>query len=525
MAPRSMKPPRSVRLARRTLRGLPAARYGAGHEAGLRVPAADGSPLLTDHYFPLAEGDFPTLLMRSSYGRGFPWAALYGMAFAEQGFHVVLQSCRGTGGSGGDFHLWRNEPEDGRAAVAWLREQPWFNGVLGTIGPSYLAYTQWALASDPPPELRAIVAQVPFHDPHAVFYSGGVLNLENALAASAAMAFQGRGTLPYLKAVLRLACRLKKAARTRPLTDGLRVAFAEPVPFLEEALAHPDSADPFWQGAALGPADVPACLITGWYDLCLEQTLRQYARLPRASLLVGPWTHTSALDKGAADVFAESLAWLRAHLCGDDSGLRKEPVRVFVDGEPRDLPSWPPPGTPREWRLGTDLVGPDALPLSFRHDPADPTPSIGGPLLSPKAGRRDDTALAARADTLTFDSGPLTEPLEIIGPVAARLSVTTATGHGDVFARLCDVDTKGRSRNICDGVLRLTPDAPETVTVAMGATAHRFPAGHRVRLLIAGGAHPRFACNPGTGEPAHTAVRTVPVDFTVYDPSALVMPG
>ncbi|MFF5639544.1 CocE/NonD family hydrolase [Streptomyces sp. NPDC012825] len=43
---------------------------------------------------------------------------------------MVLQSCRGTGGSGGDLHLWRNEAAAGQATTVWLRRPPWFLGVL-----------------------------------------------------------------------------------------------------------------------------------------------------------------------------------------------------------------------------------------------------------------------------------------------------------------------------------------------------------------------------------------------------------
>ncbi|MEU3345416.1 helix-turn-helix domain-containing protein [Streptomyces sp. NPDC006700] len=117
-------PPLSSRMMRATWRGLPAKRHEAGWEPGLLVPAADGSPLITDHYFPRAQGDFPTLLVRSPYGRGLPWSPEYGLLFAEQGFHVILQSCRGTGGSGGRFDLWRNEAADGRATVlrTWYQD-------------------------------------------------------------------------------------------------------------------------------------------------------------------------------------------------------------------------------------------------------------------------------------------------------------------------------------------------------------------------------------------------------------------
>ncbi|GAA2245759.1 CocE/NonD family hydrolase [Streptomyces amakusaensis] len=536
------KPPLSARLLRATWRGLPAGRYEAGWEPGLKVPAADGSPLITDHYFPRAEGDFPTLLVRSPYGRGLPWSPLYGVLFAEQGFHVVLQSCRGTGGSGGAFHLWRNEPADARAAVDWLRERPWFDGRLGTVGPSYLGYTQWALALDPPPELKAMVVQVGLHDPYALFHTDGVLHLENALAVGAGMTYQHRGIRPFLGATLRLRRRLREVTTARPLRGAHERVLGDEAPWLDEVMAHPDPGDPYWHGASLAGAaerlTVPTALITGWHDVLAGQTLEQYGRLRRAgcetTLLVGDWTHTSALQRGWPEVFAESLAWLRAQLYEDRSGLRPTRVRVHIGGENRhrDLDDWPgdPAATP--WFPSpqghlTRRPPTDSLPAaSFRHDPADPTPSLGGPLLSPGAGPRDNSALEARDDVLTFTGPPLTEPVDILGPVSALLSLSTDTGHAHVFTRLCDVDARGRSVNICDGLGRVTTtgETPSRVTVPMGSAAHRFAAGHRIRWQISGGAHPRFARSPGTGETPVDAAVLTPVHITLHPDSALTLP-
>ena len=94
---------------------------------------------------------------------------------------MIIQSCRGTGGSGGTFQPWRHERADGQATVAWLRQQDWFTGELATIGPSYLGYTQWALAADPPPELRAMIVQVGVSAPYPLCYPGGAFALENML--------------------------------------------------------------------------------------------------------------------------------------------------------------------------------------------------------------------------------------------------------------------------------------------------------------------------------------------------------
>ncbi|MFF7789895.1 CocE/NonD family hydrolase [Streptomyces sp. NPDC007991] len=545
-------------------RGLPDKRHDVGWEPGLVVPAADGSPLVTDHYFPRTPGDFPTLLVRSPYGRGLPWSPMYGMLFAEQGFHVVLQSCRGTGGSGGTFDLWRNEAADGLATMSWLRRQPWFDGTLGTIGPSYLGYVQWALALDPPPELKAMVVQVGLHDPYALFYADGALRLENALLVGLGMAYQHRGIAPFAGATLRLQRRMRDIVTARPLRGAYASALGD-VPWLDDVMAHPDAGDPYWEGASLARAAealrVPTSLITGRYDALVDQTFEQYARLRRAgcdtALLVGPWTHTSAVQQGWPEVFAESLAWLRAHLCGEPDGLRATRVRVHVGGEDvwRDLDDWPPvsAGTASpttSWVPTADghldrradaehmggtgsggeaepADGPGPAPLaSLRYDPADPTPSIGGPLLSRTAGPRDNSALEGREDVLTFTGPPLAEPLELLGPVSARLSVSTDTGYADVFTRLCDVDAQGRSINVCDGLARLETvgQAASEVTVRMSSTAYRFPAGHRIRWQISAGAHPRYARNPGTGKSPVDAVDFTPIRVTLHTGSALLLP-
>ncbi|MEF9903051.1 CocE/NonD family hydrolase [Streptomyces sp. P9-A2] len=526
---------------RATWRHLPAKLHDVGWEPGLVVPAADGSPLITDHYFPRAEGDFPTLLVRSPYGRGLPWSPMYGLLFAEQGFHVVLQSCRGTGGSGGAFDLWRNEAADGRATVSWLRDQPWFNGTLGTVGPSYLGYVQWALALDPPPELKAMVVQVGLHDPYALFHTHGALRLENALAVGVGMTYQHQGMAPFLRAALRLRHHLRDVTTTRPLRGAYVPALGGEVPWLDDVMTHPDAEDTYWRGASLAQVaerlSVPTSLITGWHDVLADQTFEQYDRLRRAgceaALLVGPWTHTSALQQGWPEVFAESLAWLRAHLCADPSGLRPTAVRVHIGGENtwRDLDDWPPATVGGQWfptAQGhlTRQDPTDSTPLaSFHYDPGDPTPSLGGPLLSRTAGPRDNGVLEARDDVLTFTGPPLTAPLDVLGPVSARLSISTDTGHADVFTRLCDVDAQGRSVNICDGLIRLrtTGREPSRITVPMSSAAHRFAVGHRIRWQISGGAHPRYASSSGNGESPVDAATFTPVHITLHADSALML--
>jgi putative CocE/NonD family hydrolase len=517
--------PALLRMMRRRSRKGPPARYDVTWEPAIAVLAADGSPLRTDHYAPVTDEPVDTLLVRCPYGRGFPWNYLFGVLFAEQGLHVVVQSTRGTGGSGGEFHTWRNEPADGQAAVEWLRKQEWFQGALHTIGPSYLGYVQWALALDPPPEWRSATIQVAVPD-FRDLWRGGVFALEMWLVAGVGLFDRDRGTLGYLRAILRLARHHRYAERAVPLIDVYPSAVGGRRAELEEWMTHPDRDDPFWTGSDIRPAadrmTVPTSLATGWFDLALDQTIAQYARMRRAGhdpdLLIGPWTHTSALDRGWPELFEQALTRIR----GGEPASR---VRVHVGGlgEWRDLPEWPPPSTPTTFHLGPGTLGaePGAGATTFRYDPADPTPSIGGPLQSRTQGPRDNAGLEKRADVRTFTTEPLGAPLEILGPVRAEFDASSTAASADLFARLCDVDERGRSVNVCDGLARITAGR---TTVEMSSAAHQFQPGHRIRLQVSGGAHPRFARNYGTGEPLATATRLVATDTTVLHSSALVLP-
>ncbi len=547
--------PRRVRVMRRLTRELPPARYGVAWIPRIEVPGADGVMLLTDHYVPLADQARGTILVRTPYGRGFPWDYLYGVAFAEQGYHVLMQSCRGTGGSAGGFEPFRNEAADGQATIAWLREQDWFTGRLGTIGASYLGYTQLVLAAKPPPELKAAVVQVGIGDPSKFVYPGGVFALTNVLSATAAT-FSSQGIMRAARMVLRLQLRYKRAVRILPLRQACRQALGEPVPFLEKWLELGGPDDAYWQEIRpdLAGWQAPTAIQGGWYDAALDQSLAQYAALRaqecEVSLLVGPWSHASAFAKdGLRRISREALAWMNAHLAEDAGEERAAPVQVFVGGaaEWRELAEWPPHEGEQTWYLhgdgslsrdapvgvspeGTAPAGAapaDTVQSSWRYDPADPTPSVGGQLLSRKAGPRDNRAVEARPDVLVFTSSPLQAALDVLGPVRATLHLGVSTGHADIFVRLCDIDAEGRSMNVTDGILRIR--GQERVTVAMSSTAYQFAAGHRLRLQVSGGAFPRFARNTGTGDPPATATRLVPADIVIYHdatkPSAVLLPA
>jgi hypothetical protein len=280
-------------------------------------------------------------------------------------------------------------------------------------------------------------------------------------------------------------------------------------------------------------------LASGWYDVCLASTMADYRALRQAGkavrLVIGPWYHgRGAIDKPYA---ADVDTWLRA--AGGRTGAPDgRPVRVHVGGAGwRDLPDWPPPGyTARVWHLHPDgalaAAGPPPSPPDrYRYDPAAPTPSLGGAVenFDGTAGAKDNRRLEQRPDVLTYTGEPLAHDLEVIGPVRATVVFGSTLEHTDVTARLCDVHPDGRSVNLCDGAARLRPghpapaaDGTRAVDLDMVGVAYVFRAGHRIRLQVASGAHPRLVRNTGTGDPLATATDLRAADQAVYhDPEHL----
>ena len=518
---------------------------------GLRVPMRDGVELIADHYKPATTNPAGTLLVRGPYGRGWPFSMLFARVYASRGYHVVIQSVRGTFGSGGEFAPMVHEIADGADTAAWLRDQPWFTGSFATIGSSYLGFTQWALLTDPPPEMKAAVIIVGPHDLSAPRWGTGSFGLNDFLGWSDMVAHQeDPGRIRAIVRQVRARRALAAATSALPVGEAGRALLGTGAPWYESWLEHPEHDDPHWAPLQLHQAlertQIPVLLLSGWQDLFLEQTLAQYHRLRErgvpVSVTLGPWTHTQLMTKGAPMVIRESLDWLGAHSPASgrypQSGIRKvarKPVRIHVNGHGwKDLPDWPP-AMPEQalylqpaGRLGDTAPGAETPASSFTFCPSDPTPTIGGRLLSPEGGYRNDTRLAQRADVLTFTGEPLQADLYVVGNPLLQLSHSCDNRYNDLFVRISEVDARGRSRNVSDGYLCATPDS-RNVRIELDAIAHRFPAGSRIRVLIAGGSHPRFARNLGTGEPLISGRQLASATHTVHlgegGTSRLVLPA
>ncbi|MCG5212134.1 CocE/NonD family hydrolase [Streptosporangium sp. KLBMP 9127] len=506
------------------------------------IPMRDGTVLRADLHRPAAGGPFRTLLIRSPYGEPTLRSAPTIRAL-EMGFAVVLQHCRGRGGSDGEFRPWLDEGQDGYDTIEWITEQDWSDGDVVASGMSYLAGCALQAAALAPPALKGVVAAVTPHD----FYDGLTYN-GGALALGSALNWAGMQTMLGLMHATEAGDDVSAGfAQLMPvLTDhetALRTLPVRDVPgvsWWRDWVDHP-TRDAYWEGFAdtlrHDRIQVPVMHVGGWFDLFLTGTLENHRRLG-GPLVIGPWAHMPSTATGdlnfglaasqqAVNLERRQLEFLRAAPAPGDAG-----VQIFVMGANvwRDEESWPlERAVPTPFylhsggRLGTEEPPPDAAPSTYDYDPADPVPTVGGPLLladPANVGPRDQRAVEQRPDVLCFTTDPLTTAVEVTGPLSVTLHAATSAAGTDWTAKLVDVWPDGRALSVIDGIVRTaaTPSQPAEHTVDLVATSQLFPPGHRIRVEISSSNFPRFDRNLGAGDPSNPTM--IVQHQTIYHDSA-----
>lgn len=490
-----------------------------------------------------------TLLVMCPYGRRPPLSLTLARVWAARGYVVLFVSVRGTYGSDGAQDPARSDVVDGPLVVRWMRAQPWYTGTFATLGVSYLAYASFALlgAGEPLGDMAAAVCLAGPDDFAEVMWGTGTLWLP--LVDWARLAIQPgarkgakHSLLTDLQGFWRMATMdpdgdvpLKKSV---PLLDGVKARFGDEAPWLMKIMENSDFAKdesglykPMRHGDIFGKANVPILLVSGWMDIFTTRTLDQFQQLSKrgcpVGLTVGPWCHMDVF--GGKGVLKESYDWLEHYLAKSTTTnpVRQAPVRVNVTGtdEWRWLPSWPPATRSLEFYLDTNGRLSERMPATtgqsqFTFNPHDPTPNFGGPLLF-GGGYVDDSALAKRSDVLAFTTSPLDHDVEVLGKPHVELVHSSDNPYVDVFLRLCEVNSKGASRNLTQVYKRLDPDRTQPsqstkVELDLSDCAHHFKKGTSIRLIVAGAAFPHYMFNLGSGEDSVTGSTLRPAGHTVH---------
>jgi putative CocE/NonD family hydrolase len=521
----------------------------------VRVPMRDGVELSADIWRPQTDEPVHVVLGRTPYNKNNERTARFGKLFAGHGFAFVMMDVRGRGDSDGSFAPYVNDAADGVDTIAWLAEQDWCTGSVATLGGSYGGLIQWLTAVQKPPALKAMIAMVSPSDPYVEFPTGtSIPMMVSWHRLTAGRVMQHQGDIDW-----------ESVYRHLPLMTMDEAAGFTSKHWRDQQ-SHP-TLDEFWQPKRyqnrLGELDVPTLHISGWYDDEQIGTPVNYAGMVAGGalnqqLLMGPWGHavntTSKLgevDFGAhsiIDLDAYWLRWLDAQL--DGKPWDDKPVRMFVMGvnEWRDSDVWPPAEmelTPLylrsdgaansrlgDGRLTWEKPAEDEPDDRYDYSPERPVPFITGITSAQLGGPDDYSGVELRGDVLVYTSEPLTEPLQLIGPIRLVLNATSSAPDTDFVGRLLDVHPTGFAQRLIDGLVRarfregfdaerlLEPGETVEYDIDLWHTAHVFLPGHRLRIEVTSSAFPKYDRNHNTGEPLSTSTRMELAHQTVHHDAA-----
>ena len=421
------------------------------------VPMDDGVVMRADVFLPLEDGRYPVILTYGPYAKGLSfqdgnpgawdhltknnpevlegssniyqsWELVDPEKWVPDGYAVVRVDSRGTGRSPGLVDPWSpRETKDLYECIEWCGMQPWSSGKVGLNGISYYAMNAWQVATLEPPHLTAICAWKGACDYYReATHHGGIVSdfLINWFPRAVHRSQHGCGERGMRSRVTgELAC--------GPETLAEEELAAQRIDIEQWILDHPfDDQAHRDRGADVSKVKVPLLSAANWG---------------------GQGLHTRGNFEGFVGA-ASTDKWLEAHggahwesfytnygmklqkrffghfLKGEDTGWDRQPrvllqvrhVDRFVE---RAENEWPLART--QW-------------TRFYLDPTDCSlrtrrPEANAPLSYDTTG-----------DGIMFLSPPLPEAMEITGPAAARLLMSSSTSDADVFLVLRVFTPDGR---------------------------------------------------------------------------------
>ncbi|MGZ6799574.1 MAG: CocE/NonD family hydrolase [Mycobacteriaceae bacterium] len=504
--------------------------------ADLDVAAAmrDGVSLLVDVHRPVSDDRFPVLVSASPYPRqiqdvGAPMGFIEAGAtdfFVPRGYVHVIANVRGTGGSGGEFGFFdAQERRDMHDLVEWAAAQLWSDGNVGMVGISYFAMTQLEAAVEQPAHLRAIFPVAVTTDlyeaanHHGLFSSGFVspfLTMIGITARHGDRLWRG----PVLDATRHVLHQhwLHAKFATMDGEEAITVMrLANRLPYdahpwddlWQDAAVDHQLRDQWWDERDLTPllmrVEVPVYLGCDWDNvpLHLPSTFPALDALTNSPDVRVAMLGHHGLAWPWESLHLEALAWFDDWLKGRDTGILEGPrIRYVVPGVDQweATQTWPPQDTQiQELALRADgvLAAADSAPGAREFVTL-------GTGLNRRPSKPTDPP-----SSLTWETDVLTTPLELIGDGEVILHATSTASDTAWIVTVQDVADDGSVQDVTAGWLRAglrtvddsrsrpghpVLDCRTFVAVPIGETveygiplvvnAHRFPAAHRLRLVL-----------------------------------------
>ena len=498
------------------------------------IQMVDGLVLRADVFRPIAPGQYPVLLSYGPYAKGLAFQEGYPSAWQKMvsehpdvphgssnlfqnwevvdpekwvpdGYVCVRVDSRGCGRSPGYVdHFSPRETDDFVACIEWAGQQDWSNGKVGLSGVSYFGINQWQVASRQPKHLSAMCIWEGAADWYRdMTHHGGILstfwdNWYDMQVKTVQYGLGARG--PKSRATGDWVC--------GDVTMSDAELAANRCQFGQDILSHPED-DGYHRerSAQWDKITVPFLSAGNWGGQGLHLRGNSESFMRAASK--HKWLEMHGLEHWThfyTDYGIQIQKRFFAHfLKGEANGWDQEPhVRLQVRHpkrfEERTDSNWPLPQT--QWT---------PMYLSAHDQSLSAQPSF-------KSGR---LSFQAMGDGLSFVSAPLSQDMEVTGPLAAHLQVSSSTTDADVFLVLRVLTPDLREVTfagaidphtpVAQGWLRashraldpeltrpyrpyhthtqpqpLTPGQAVTLDVELWPTSIVIPAGHRLALTVRG---------------------------------------
>ena len=517
----------------------------------------DGTVLRGDVYYQTDSNPQPVLVCRTPYNKLLPRYQEHATDIARGGYTIVVQDMRGRYASDGEYRwMWvdKNETfdvEDGHDTIEWAAKLPKSDGRVGTWGHSNASWAIWVMLHSNPPSLAAALASgismnmldITF----GVWETGRRLEWTYMMAADVRRR-EGRtdGPTNPIEATFRWnAVERSKYIWWLPLAEIPEPVFAGLAEQYQTFLRN--TRQDFMRFDETHPmVEVPVMQITGWWDRLIG-TIDNYEGLitngdpglrNQHRLIVGPWGHDATnytrdigpIDYGpeAETTYADLIVrWYDHVLKGKNNGMADErPVQLFVlnRNEWIGADAWPLPETQytdlflsSEGNANT-VHGDGTLSFDqpsaaesdeFDYDPRDPVMSLMHQ--NSQSIPMDQSPNDHRQDVLVYETEPVSEDLDVIGPVRLKLWASTNAPETDFTAKLAIVHEDGLCVNLTYGVMRTgyregfdrvaytEPGRQYEYDIKLNPIGCRFLKGQRIRLYISSSDFPNFDRNHNTG--------------------------